>query len=189
MLNKYSYSILEFLFFSRVDLTFFMQNNLEEKANLYVPDSKDKLFAVLNRLKNSNLLCVKDIHQDITLKNISYDKNLRKGLYTIEITEKGGDTIYRSKNIPWNEYCNYKVTTIDIDTLKINISLHEKKLDDILEVLDNIKAMKYQVSDLEYWYPLYWKRLKKGKGVELVLNNKQFDDELTPVWDKICSYS
>lgn len=184
-LSRYEYSILEFLFYCRVDLSFFMRDNLEEKANLILPDGKEELMALLNRLKNLDMLIIKDIHKENRANDIVYDKNMKKGIYSIEISKKAGDTIAKIQNKSWSSYCDYEIESLANSNLKVKIYLHINRLNEILKILDTIN-IDYKVSDLEYWYPLYWKKLKGGKIVEMLVSSSLYDSKLDFILDEMC---
>lgn len=163
-LTKYEYSILEFLFYCRVDFSFFMRDNLEEKANLILPETKKELMTLLNRLKNLNMIVVKDIYGENRVNDIV---NMKKGIYSVEISNKAGDIIAKNKKVFWDRYCNYSAIHLDSEYLMVKIELHKNKVNKMLKILD-ADGIKYKVYNLKYWYPLYWKRLKNARTIEVM---------------------
>lgn len=187
VLDQFEYSVLEFLFYCRVDLSFFMKDDLEEKANLYLPKRKDKQIDLLNRLKKSNMLCLKDKYGKIINNKIGYTQNLKKGSYVIEITNKGGEYIAKFKTTSWSQYCNYIVNNINNNYLNIKIFLHENRLEDMLAILNKMD-IDYLIHDMTYWYPLYWKQLKGGKKIEFDVGEKFFNKDLAFMLDEKCEF-
>ena len=185
MMDNYTYSILNFLFYGYVDLYLFTQNNLEEIANLTVPKNKNKLFALLDKLIKNRLICIKN-RQNIFINEISYNKNLQRGQYTVAITSKGGNIVAKNEKIIWKKYCWYAMK-IDGKKIKIEIFSHRDKMQSLLKILNSFKNIHYKVYELDYWYPLYWKKLKDGIRIEIEYANDEFNEKILNSLDELCS--
>lgn len=139
----------------------------------------------MDQLIKNRLIYIRS-RQNIIIKEVFYNKNLQKGQYIVAITPNGGNIVAKKKKIVWKKYCWYAIK-IDGKKIKIEIFSHREQKQSLLKLLNSFKNIYYKAYELDYWYPLYWKKLKDGIKIELEYEDDELNKKVISSLDKLCS--